>query len=361
MFSNIFVKYNMPKFKKYFLFCTISISMAFSITACTDNSDMLHVYNWGDYIDEELIREFEDETGIKVNYEMYASNEDMYVKIKNSGASYDVIFPSDYMISKMISENLLYEYDVTELENYKNISDKFKNLEFDKNNRYSVPYFWGTMGIIYNKTMVDEDDMQSWDCLFDEKYKDNIMMFDAQRDVLGIGLKKLGYSLNSTDLNELNEAKLLMAKQKNYLRAYVTENMKPLILSGEAAFGITDSGAAFQIIYEDEDGIFDYSIPKEGTNLWIDSMVIPKNSKHKEQAKQFINFMTRHDIAQRNTEYIQYFSPLNDIGNILEDGDDRWINFEHTPEELERCEVYIDLGDFTEQYIEAWNYVKAIN
>ncbi len=347
--------------KRLFGLLITSLFFVLFLSSCTDNSDMLHVYNWGDYIDEDIIRDFEKETGIKVNYEMYASNEDLYVKIKNSGASYDVIFPSDYMISKMINDNLLYEYDVTQLENYNNILDKFKNLEFDKNNKYSVPYFWGTMGIIYNKTMVDEDDMKSWDCIFNEKYKNDILMYNAQRDVLGIGFKKLGYSLNSTDKNELNEAKNLMAKQKNNLRAYVTDNMKPLMLSGEAAIGITDSGAAFQIIYEDEDNNFGYSIPEEGTNLWIDSMVIPKNSKHKEQAKIFINYMIRHDVAQKNTEYVQYYSPIKDIGNIIEDDDDRWIEFQPTEQELNRCEVYVDLVDFTQEYIDAWNYVKASN
>ncbi len=338
----------------------LALSILLICTGCTTESKTLNVYNWGDYIDTSILKDFENETGIKVNYEMYASNEDLYIKVKKSGEAYDVIFPSDYMISKMISEDLLYEYDVTELENYKNIKDEFRGLDFDKNNRYSVPYFWGTMGLIYNKNYVDEKDVESWDCLFNDKYKDNILLYDAQRDVLGIGFKKLGYSLNSKNPNELKEAKELMARQKKFTRAYVTDNMKTFLLSGEGVIGYTDSGAAFQVIYEGGEENFGYKIPKEGSNLWVDSMVIPKNSRHKEEAKKFIDFISRADVAQKNLEYVQYSSPNKETGNPLEEDEaELWNEFQPNITEIKNCEVYLDLGDYTKYFNDAWVYLKC--
>ncbi len=345
--------------KKIYLIAVVMLVMLFTACSSVETGDTLKVYNWGDYIDEELINKFEEETGVKVSYEMYASNEDLYVKLKSTGESYDVLFPSDYMVSKMIKDDMLYAFDASTLSNYKNVDEKFKNLDYDKDNKYSVPYFWGTMGLVYNKNMVDEEDMKSWDCLFDEKYKEDMLIYDAQRDVMSIGFKKLGYSLNSTDPKELEEVKELMANQKEYVRAYVTDNMKALMLSGEAAIGFTDGGDAFQIMYEGGTENFGYSIPIEGSNMWVDAMVIPKNSKNKENAKKFINFLLREDIAQQNLEYVQYSSPMKTATNPLEEGDTFWLDFQPSAEEIARCEVYTDIGDMGKEFSEAWLYIKT--
>ncbi len=343
--------------KKVFI-CVVFIALLF--TGCGKDSGSLNVYNWGDYIDETIISEFEEKTGIKVNYQMYGSNEDLYVKIKSSGESYDVVFPSDYMVSKMKNEGLLYEYDLNELENYKNIRPEFRNLEFDPENHFAVPYFWGTMGIVYNKNMVDENDVKSLGCLFDKKYKDKILMYDAKRDVLSVGFKKLGYSLNSKNKNEIKKVKELMTEQKKNVLAYVTDNMKALMLAEEAAIGFTDSGDAIQIISEGGEDKYGYYIPKEGANIWIDAMVIPKNAKHKEMAKKFINFMLEKSVAQKNHDYVTYASPNKDMLNPLRETNPKlWEKFIPSKEDLKRCEVYIDLGDLTRAYDEAFTYIKS--
>ncbi len=337
----------------------VILSIVILMSSCTKTEDKLKVYNWGDYIDEDIISNFTEEYGIEVSYETYGSNEDLYVKIKNSGEAYDVIFPSEYMASKMIKEGLLYKYDIESLSNYKNMADSFKNLPYDENNEYCVPYFWGTMGLLYNKNLVDEEDMNSFACIFDEKYKGQIFLFDAQRDVIGLGLKYLGYSLNSKNEAELNEAKKLMTKQKRYLKAYAEDNMKSFMLLEEGAIGYTDSGVAFLIITEEGPENFGYKIPKEGSNLWVDLMCIPASSRHKEEAKLFINYLMREDVAQKNLEYIQYPSPLKTVTNPLPDDPELWDSLQATKEEIARCEVYTDLGDFTKKYNDAWIYIKA--
>lgn len=191
----------------------IVLTMLLISTGCSkDDRVVLNVYNWGDYIDESVIEEFEKEFNIKVNYEDFATNEEMYVKIKSGGTNYDVAFPSDYMIEKMIREDLLLKLDMNNIPNFANIDDRFKNLDFDPNNEYSVPYMWGTVGILYNSKMVEEP-VDSWDILWDSKYKGQILMLDSQRDSIGVALKKLGYSLNTRDVNELEEAKQELIKQ----------------------------------------------------------------------------------------------------------------------------------------------------
>ncbi len=234
----------------------------------------LNVYNWGDYIDESILEDFEAETGIKINYEMFATNEDMYVKLKQGGTKYDIAFPSDYMIEKMKNEDMLHKIDMEKVPNYSLIMDEFKGLEFDPNEEYSVPYMWGTVGILYNKSMVS-DPVDSWDILWDEKYAGNILMMDSQRDTLMVALKKLGYSMNTRSVEELEAAKQALIEQKPLVLAYVGDNVVDMMLSGEAAMSVLWSGQAIQIMME-QDG-FEYAYPKEGTNLWFDSIVIPKN------------------------------------------------------------------------------------
>jgi len=344
--------------KKLLLLMLVAVFMV-TTTACGEEQVVLNVYNWGDYIDESILKDFEAEYGIKVNYEMFASNEDMYVKIKQGGTKYDVAFPSDYMIEKMVNEDMLVSFDAASLENYKHIGEKFKGLSYDINNEYSVPYLWGTVGLVYNRELVDEADMMSWDALFDEKYNGQILMYDSQRDSLAVAFKKLGYSLNSTDPKELEEAKQLLIDQKPLVLAYVTDNIKDLMLSEEAAIGVDYSGDAFQILLEGGTEKFGYSVPKEGSNMWFDAMVIPKGSEHVEAAKLFIDYMSRPEVALKNVEYVQYSTPnVSILGDLSEEL--KSIPYAYpSEEELDHCEVFVDPGAFVEEYNEAWVEIKA--
>lgn len=287
----------MKKFKRLSLVFMLIGIMMFSLSGCGKGKDTLNVYNWGDYIDESVIKEFEKEYNVKVNYETFATNEDMYVKIKKGGTDYDVLVPSDYMITKMINENMLEKIDMNNIPNYKDIPSKFKNLAFDPKNEYSVPYMWGTVGIIYNTKLI-KDNIDSWDALWNPKYKGQILMVDSQRDAIAVALKKLGYSMNTTNKAELEKAKQELIKQKPLVHAYVGDEVKDLMTDEEGAIAVVWSGDAVTMMKNNKN--LRYVIPKEGSNLWFDNMVIPKGSKHKKEAEMFINFMTRPDIALKN-------------------------------------------------------------
>lgn len=328
-------------------------------TITNSGSQQVIVYNWGEYIDPDIITMFEEETGIDVIYEEYETNEIMYPKIQSGAIAYDLVFPSDYMIQRMIQNDLLAEIDFDNIPNLKNIDETYleKSKEFDPENKYSIPYLWGTVGILYNKTMVDEP-IDSWSVLWDEKYKDNILMQDSVRDAFGVTLKYLGYSLNSTDLDELEEAKNLLIQQKPLVQAYVVDQVRDKMIGNEAAIGVIYSGEA--LVCQEENPDLEYVIPKEGSNIWIDSMVIPKNAKNKENAEAFINFLCRPDIAKMNFEYITYSIP-NKEGIALLDPvyRDSEVAFPDASK-LENCETFQYLGpEFDEIYNELWREVKS--
>lgn len=276
------------------------------------------VYNWGEYIDPETISMFEEETGLKVIYDEYETNETMYPKVEAGAASYDVICPSDYMIQKMIENDLLAEINFDNIPNVKNIGQQYfeQSREFDPENKYSVPYCFGTVGILYNKTMVD-DAVDSWAILWNEKYADNILMQDSVRDAFMVALKLSGYSMNTLDEKELDIAKEALLLQKPLVQAYVIDQVRDKMIGNEAALGVIYSGEA--IYTQRENDNLEYVIPKEGTNVWIDSWVIPKNAPHKENAEKFIDFMCRGDIALMNFEYITYSTPNMAAQAMIED------------------------------------------
>ena len=322
--------------------------------------DKVIVYNWGEYLDPEVITIFEEETGIDVVYEEFETNEIMYPKVQSGAIAYDVVCPSDYMIQRMRENGLLAELNYDNIPNIKNIGKTYleKSEEFDPGNLYSVPYCWGTVGILYNKTMVDEP-IDSWSVLWDEKYKDNILMQDSVRDAFGVTLKYLGYSLNSTDLDELTAARDMLIRQKPLVQAYVIDQVRDKMIGNEAAIGVIYSGEA--IYTQQENADLEYVIPKEGSNIWIDSWVIPKNAQHKENPEKFINFLCRPDIALMNFEYITYSTPNTAARDLIEDDSIRNspIAFPDD-EELKDCETYRFLGDeFDSVYNEMWNKVKA--
>lgn len=316
----------------------------------------LKVYNWGDYIDPEVLKDFEKETGIKVVYDTFATNEDMYVKIKSGGSDYDVAIPSDYMIKRMIDEGLVEKIDFKNVSNYDKIDAKFKNLAFDPQNAYTVPYMWGTVGIIYNQKMVT-DPVDSWQILWNPKYEKQILMLDSPRDSIGITLRWLGHSLNTKDEAELAAAKQKLIEQKPLVLAYVVDEVKDKMIAGEAALAVVWSGDAMFMKEKNPD--LAYVIPKEGTNLWFDAMVIPKNAKHKEEAEAFINFMARPEISLKNAAYIGFATPIPEAQQKLPD-DVRQDLAAYPPDAvLKNTEVFEDLAKNLAAYDKAWTEVKA--
>ncbi len=344
------------KIKKSILFLVVILVMGIVAAGCGDNRPSINVYNWGDYIDKDVIKDFEKEYNIKVNYDTFATHEDVYVKIKQGGSSYDVIFPSDYMIERMIKENMLVKLNKNNIPNLNNVDEKFFNLDFDPSNEYSVPYMWGTVGIIYNKTMVN-DVVDSWDILWNEKYKDQIIMLNSQRDTLAVALLKLGYSMNTRDVNELEEAKQELIKQRPLVWAYQGDEVKDTMVGGEAALAVVWSGDAVAMIRDNPD--LEYVIPKEGTNLWFDSMVIPSSTKNKEGAEAFINFMCRPDIAARNTDYIGYSTPIPKAIEMLPDDIKNSKVAYPSDEEIENTEIFKDPMDIIKEYDRIWTEVLS--
>ena len=346
----------MKKNIKVLVIMSLILVIGIISTACGDKRPVLNVYNWGDYIDPSVIKDFEKEFNIKVNYNTFATNEDMYVSIKKGGTSYDVAFPSDYMIERMIEEDMLEKINKENVPNLNNIEDRFLNLEFDLNNDYSIPYMWGTVGIIYNKNMV-KDKVDSWNTLWDEKYSGQILMLDSQRDSIAVALKKLGYSMNSRDKNELEEAKEELIKQKPLVYAYVGDEVKDIMIGEEAAIAVVWSGDAVAMIRQNEN--LEYVIPKEGTNLWFDNMVIPKNGKNKEGAEQFVNFMQRPEIAAKNTDYVGYSTANYKAKELLpEDIINSKVAYP-TDEEMGETEIFKDPKDIIKIYDDIWLEIKA--
>ncbi len=309
--------------KKHLSILCMSTAVLLSLAGCGTGSSGANgeviVYNWGEYMDPDVLDMFEEETGIKVVYDEFETNEIMYPKIEAGASEYDVICPSDYMIQKMIENDLLAELNFDNMPNAKaNIGEQYweQAKQFDPENKYSVPYCWGTVGILYNKTMVDEP-VDSWSILWNEKYKDNILMQDSVRDAFMVALKLNGYSMNSTDTAELDAAKNSLIEQKPLVQAYVIDQVRDKMIGGEAAIGVIYSGEA--IFTQRENPDLEYVIPKEGTNVWIDSWVVTKNSQNKENAEKFIDFMCRPDIALKNFEYITYSTPNDAARELIED------------------------------------------
>lgn len=283
----------------------------------------INVYNWGEYIPDgseegtlSLNDEFTRLTGIRVNYSTYATNEELYAKLKGGGSSYDVIVPSDYMISRMIKEDMLESLDFSNIPNYKNIMQKFLSPEYDPQARYSVPYTWGTVGIIYDTTAIDGEDI-GWDILWDEQYTDSVLMFDNPRDAFAIAENLLGISLNSEDTSELRRAAEKLTEQKKIVQAYVMDEIFDKMGAGEAIIAPYYAGDAVTLMDDFEN--LGFVIPESGTNLFIDAMCIPRGSRNKEAAEMYINFMCEADAAYAVSDFIGYSTPNQKAYDMLDD------------------------------------------
>lgn len=350
--------------KKTVCVMAVAIMAAAMISGCgskAGDAGSVVVYNWGEYIDPDTLTMFEEETGIKVVYDEFETNEIMYPKVEAGATVYDVICPSDYMIQKMIKNDLLSELDWEKMPNAKQyIGAQYyeQAKKFDADNKYAVPYCWGTVGILYNKTMVDEP-VDSWNILWDEKYADSILMQDSVRDAFMVALKRAGYSMNSLDQSELNEAKNELIEQKPLVQAYVVDQVRDKMIGNEAALGVIYSGEAIYTQRENPD--LEYVIPKEGTNVWIDCWVVPKNCNNMDNALKFIDFMCRPDVAVKNFEYITYSTPNDGARELIEDEDIK--NSEIAFPDLSK---YSDLETFNylgeegdELYNSLWEEVKS--
>ena len=330
-------------------------------------SNELYVYNWGEYIDESVIQDFEAETGIHVVYDLFETNEEMYPVIEAGGVAYDVVCPSDYMIQKMVENDLLAEIDFDNIPNIDQIDPEYmeRSKAFDPENKYSVPYTWGTVGILYNDKRLEElgvEPPDSWMDLWDPRLSGEILMQDSVRDAFMCALKPLGYSLNSTDPGELEEAKELLIQQKPLVQAYVIDQVRDKMLGEEAAVGVIYSGEMLylQELAEGKDFHLEYVIPQEGTNLWIDSWVIPKNARNKENAEKWIDFLCRPDIAKRNFEYITYATPNRGAFELLDPELQQNKAVFPDWDSLQNAEVYQYLGDEVDSlYNELWKEVKS--
>lgn len=342
--------------KKITALVLVFIMVCALFTGC-ESKTTIYVYNVGDYIDENVIDLFEEEyPDIRVNYETFYTNEDMHAKVKAGRTAYDVVFPSDYMVERMIEEDMLLPIDFSNIPNYKNIGDEFKGLDYDPDSAYSVPYMWGTMGIMYNTKMVDKEDVTSWDAMFDKKYEGQIFMLDSERDMISITLKKLGYSMNSKDDKELKEAEKALIEQKSLVKAYCGDEVKDKMIAGEGAMTIAWSGDAFYCMELNED--LAYSVPGEGSNLWFDNMVIPKTSGHKKEAELFIDFMCRPEIALMNAEYIGYSTANNAAKELLpEDIRNNELRYPDIAK-LDNMEIFAYDEELAKMYTDLWSRVK---
>lgn len=283
----------------------------------------INVYNWGEYISDgsdgmmDINREFEELTGIRVYYSTFATNEELYSKLRGAGASYDIIIPSDYMIGKMITEDMLLPINLENIPNYQFIGEQYQHALYDPDNRFSVPYTWGYVGIIYNKNEVEPEEVSTWDILWDEKHLGEILMFSNPRDAFAIAQAKLGYSLNTTSRDELAECLEALKAQKPLVQAYVMDEIFDKMLGGEATLAPYYAGDAVTMMGENED--LGFAAPREGTNLFVDAVCIPRGAKNPEAAELYINFLCEPEVAAANAEYIGYATPNTAALDILDE------------------------------------------
>ena len=322
------------KLKKLIALTCTFVMAASLLTGCGSSkksSEVLNVYNVGDYIDMDLIQKFTQETGIQVVYETYDTNEAMYQKLKSGYKN---------------------------IPNYSQIMDSFKHPLYDPTDEYSVPYLWGTFGIIYNTKVVDKEDTKSWDILWNKKYKGKILLLDSVRDTMGISLKRLGYSMNTENPDEINKAKDELIKELDVVQAYVNDDGKDRIVAGDADMGIVYSGDA--LVMMDENPDLDYAIPEEGTNKWVDAMCIPKSAENKEYAEKFINFMLDPEVAKQNVDYIEYSTPNQGVYDMLDEETKKSPLAYPSKEVLDKTEVFLNLPEnVMKMYDDAWTEIKT--
>ncbi len=355
--------------KKKIYFSVLILFIALFISGCSDkkseNDNVINVYSWGEFISNgvdgtlDVNKEFTKKTGIKVNYKTFQNNEELFAKLIGGGADYDVIIPSDYMVSRLIENDMLEPLNFDNIPNYSFISPDFKNLDFDPQNKYSVPYVWGLIGIFYNKSEIQKnEDEITWDILWDEKYKNKILMFDNARDSFAISLLRLGYSINTVNPQAWREAANQLIIQKKLVQAYVMDQIFDKMSNGEAVLAPYYSGDAATLLKTNSD--IGFVIPKSGTNKFVDSMCIPKNSRHKIQAEKYINFMCETNIALANVKKTGYSTPHTEAYNKLSNEIKNNKIFYPDESKMKNSQVFINLPDNINKFMdELWVEVKS--
>ncbi|MBQ3404484.1 MAG: spermidine/putrescine ABC transporter substrate-binding protein, partial [Oscillospiraceae bacterium] len=329
--------------KKIFILAAAMVLMLFYLAGCGKSyDDEITVYNWGEYIDEDILDQFEDEYNIKVHYNTFDTNESLYSILKTGGYDIDVIICSDYLVSRLINENMLNPLNYDNIPNFSMIGDSYKGLSYDPNDEYSVCYMWGTVGLIYNGAMVDEE-LDSWGALFDPKYSGQIVMINNSRDAMAIALLYLGYDVNTTDEGQLREAADLLTKQRSIVQSYAMDQIFDKLEGGESAIGTYYAGDYITMLENNPD--LKFVRPKEGTTWFTDAMCVPAGSKHQESAEKFIDFMCTTDVAILNMKTTGYATPVTEAWDIYAQDLDEMSKDVMAPsaEELAGYEMFVNL------------------
>ena len=349
----------MKKLSKILVISICIIMMTTLLSGCNKKEqEQINFFNYGENIDDETIKEFEKKYNIKVNMETFDDMEAMYQKINSGAGQYDVVLVSDALMPRMIEKGLVQELNKENIPNISQMDEQYLDLEMDPGNKYSVPYMFGTVGLIYNKDVVKEK-VDSWDILWDEKYKDQIFMFDTYRDTIGVALKKLGYSLNSTNKDEIEEAKELLLEQRKLVNPiYGVDNGTTMIPAGETNINMIWSGEGLNL--QDEYPNLVYVVPKEGANFWIDSLCIAANATNVDGAEKFINFVSDKESALRIADEIGYTTPNKEARKEQPENVRNNPNAYMPEEIMSRCEIYTDLSmDVKKMYDKAWIQIKS--
>lgn len=345
-------------FFRYFVNSLLLICLIVAISlicSCSDQKQQLNVFTWSGYVSDEIRTGFEKEFSVKVVVDTYATNEDLLAKLSVGASGYDIIMPSDYMVSIMSKSNLLAELNRDNIPNFKNISQNYLNKYFDPNNRYSVPYTFGTAGIAYDSSIVSPTP-DSWTVLWDEKYKNQFSILDDPRETPGLALKMLGYSLNTTDPDQLNHAKDKLIEQKPLVKQYKNE-AEELLIAGDVVMAHCWSGDALRAAAERP--AIRYVIPKEGSSQFIDTVCIPKGAPHKDLAEKFINYLLRPEINAKISAFTKYGTCVPAAKDHLPEEILKHEYIYPSTKVLQSLEWIKDLGDFTPQYSRAWDEIKA--
>lgn len=343
--------------RKLFLIAAVLCIVLVVLTGCgKEQTQTLSILNYDIYMDKSLLNEFEIEHGVKIKYDTYSTPEEMYIKAKAGASNYDLIISGEYMIERMIGEGMINKLNFDNIPNYKYIDETFKNQPYDPTNEYAVPYFWGTLGILYNKNTVDASS-NSWSMLWDENHSQRIIMMDSQRDSFAAALKLLGYSLNTVNEKELDEAKDLLIKQRPLIMTYITDGAPDIMVNEEADMALVWSGEAVSAMSENEN--LDFVIPKEGSNIWIDAMFVPTTSKNQELAEKFIDFLCTTEATLRNIDEVWYSTVHTEA---IKEVDEELLNnpaFDIPAEDIAKMEMFRDPKEFIDLYTERWTEMTA--
>jgi spermidine/putrescine-binding protein len=353
----------MKRFGLFIWILVIVILVAACGGASKQASTELNLYAWSEYIPQALLDGFTKETGIKVNYDTYSSNEELMAKLQAGASGYDVIIPSDYTVVILSKQGLLDELDLNQIPNFANVSDQFKNPYYDPGNKYSVPYQWGTVGLVYNKDDVPNPP-KKWADLWDPAYKDRVVLLDDEREVIGMVLMTLGYDKNSTDPKQLDEAKAKLMELKPNVKLYDSDSPKTALLAGEVWLGQTWNGEAS--IAHNENPSIDYVCPEEGCGIWVDNLSIPKNAPHKDAALKFLNYVLKPEASIAITTEFPYSNPNKAALDLMKTQDpaayEAYMNFSATnpsAQDIQNAQPVKDIGDATALWDKIWTEVKG--